>query len=157
MSNNPYAEYYRNQAGSGLTKYEGIQYQRGHGFFGTLFSSIIKPLVKYLGRKALETGVSLGSDVMKGQNFKESLKSNLKRTGEVMIDDGAKRAKKYVQTGNGKRKKRRRNVNSVKRKTNKRKKSKVKKPLKKKLTKRSNRKRLKKIKKQKKIDFSDLL
>ena len=48
---NPYIDYYTNQAGSGLTGFQGYKYQRGHGFFSSLFRNILVPLVKYFGKK----------------------------------------------------------------------------------------------------------
>ena len=108
-----YDEYYVNQAGSGLTAYHGLQYQRGHGFFGTLFSSIIKPLGKYLGKQALNTGVKLGSDFLSGENFKDSFKKNIKLTGEKILDDGYSRAKKFAQSGKGRKRRRRRKPKKV--------------------------------------------
>ena len=104
---NPYIEYYRNQAGSGVTVYEGLQYQRGHGFFGTLFSNVIKPLTKYFGKRALETGVKVGSDVLEGEDFKDSLKKNFKLTGNRVLDDGVEKLKKFTQSGSGRRRRRR--------------------------------------------------
>jgi hypothetical protein len=103
-----YANYYKEQCGSGLTAYHGLQYQYGHGFFGSLFTNIIKPLGKYLGKQALNTGVKIGSDYLSGQDIKDSLKRNLKTTANQMLDDGYQRAKKYAQTGSGKRRRRRR-------------------------------------------------
>lgn len=105
---NSYDEYYIEQAGSGFTPYQGLPYQRGHGFFGSLFSSIIKPLGRYFGKQALNTGVRLGSDVLSGENVMESLKRNLKKTGEKVLDDGYGRIKKFAQTGKGRRRRKRR-------------------------------------------------
>lgn len=99
---NPYMEYYVSQAGSGLTAYSGYRYQRGHGFFGSLWN-ILKPLGKYLGKKFLSTGVSIGSDYLSGDNIKESAKKRLKAVGEEVLDDSVIRAKKFIQTGKGKR------------------------------------------------------
>ena len=104
---NEYAEYYKNQAGTGMTVYEGNQYQRGHGFFGTLFSTIIKPLLKYLGRESLKTGVNVGTDLLAGDDFKESFKKNMKLTGNRILDDGTIKMKNFVQKGKGRRRKRR--------------------------------------------------
>ena len=101
-------EYYRNQAGSGLAGFQGYQYQRGHGFFSTIFQSILKPLGLYLGKQALATGIGVGSDILQGQNFKESLKKNAKITSNNMLNDGIARAQKFAQTGSGKTKRRRR-------------------------------------------------
>ena len=104
---NPYVDYYTNQAGSGLAHFQGTQYQRGHGFFGTLFQNILKPLGRYLGRQALETGVNLGGDLLKGENFKDSLKKNAKATSKNMLNDTIARAQKFAQTGSGRRRRRR--------------------------------------------------
>ena len=52
---NPYVYYYKTQAGSGLPAFEGIQYQRGHGFFGDaakfLFNRILRPAGEYISPK----------------------------------------------------------------------------------------------------------
>ena len=37
---NPYIQIYNNQVGSGLAAYQGVRYQRGHGFFGRLFGGV---------------------------------------------------------------------------------------------------------------------
>ena len=146
---NPYAEYYRNQAGSGLTHYEGYQYQRGHGFFGTLFNTIIKPLGKYLLPKVLSTGVKVGQDVLDGKKFGESFKRNLKSSGEEILDDGVERLKKFAQTGKGRRRKRRTKNTLMKKIIKRRKKRKIK-SLKKKQQKTTQRKKKSKKKKKKK-------
>ena len=104
---NPYLEYYTNQAGSGLTGFQGYQYQRGHGFFGSLFQNILKPLGKYLGRQALATGVNVGSDLLENHNIKDSLKKNIKMTSKNMLKDAITRATKFAQTGSGKKRRKR--------------------------------------------------
>jgi hypothetical protein len=97
----PYADYYSLQAGNGIAGFQGLKYQRGHGFFGSLFRQVLKPLAKYLGRKALSTGVDIGSDILQGENFKESAKKRLKTTGRSMVDDAIERVKTFAQTGKG--------------------------------------------------------
>lgn len=104
---NPYLEYYTNQAGSGLTGFQGYQYQRGHGFFGSLFQNILKPLGRYLGRQFLSTGVNVGNDILSGENLTDSIIKNTKKTSKNMLNDGIARAQKFAQTGSGKRKRRR--------------------------------------------------
>jgi len=103
---NPYTEYYINQAGTGLTAFEGIQYQRGHGFFGDFWSNYLKPLGKYLGKKALGTVANIGTEIIDGENVVQTLKSNLKKAGREVYDDGVERTKKFIQTGKGRRKRR---------------------------------------------------
>lgn len=106
MANNPYTSYYLNQVGSGLTAYEGLPYQRGHGFFGNLFSSIIKPLGRWLLPRALDAGGKIGADLMRGENVGQSLKRHLADTAGEALDAGAARAKKFLQTGQGVRRRR---------------------------------------------------
>ena len=99
-----YDDYYVNQAGHGKTVYEGYQYQRGHGFFGSLFANLLTPLGKYLGKQALSTGVRMGADVLSGTDARESLRKNLNITKKQILNDGADRLKTFAQTGKGKRK-----------------------------------------------------
>ena len=112
MESNPYAIYYRNQAGNGLSAFEGIQYQRGHGFFGDavkfLYSNILKPIGQYLLPKAVSTGTRIGSDYLKGEKISDTVKRNIKRTAQEMADDGHDRVAKFIQTGKGRKRKRRR-------------------------------------------------
>ena len=110
--NNPYFLYYQNQAGFGMPVFEGMQYQRGHGWFGdalnTIYSKVIRPGGEYLLNKVWDTTKKIGSDVMNGKNALDSLKSNLIGAAEDTIQDGAQRIKKFIQTGQGVRRRRRR-------------------------------------------------
>lgn len=98
---NPYTNYYLNQAGSGLSGFSGNRYQRGHGFFGKLFSSAVLPALKFLGRQALSTGVGVAEDVLEGKNFKESAKRRAIESGRATARAAVKRAKDYTQKGQG--------------------------------------------------------
>ena len=80
---NPYIAYYTNQAGTGISPFYGVPYQKGHGFFGRLFSNVISPALKYIGRAALQTGVNIGSDVLEGQNLKQAATDRLKEAGKT--------------------------------------------------------------------------
>src|SRR5277367_1284114 len=88
---NPYASYYVNQVGSGLPGFQGIRYQRGHGFFGRLFSSVV-PLLKQvlpaLGKRILPSAVGLAQDIIAGENVKQSTLSRLKEAGTNVADEG---------------------------------------------------------------------
>lgn len=162
--------YYKNQAGMGLSAYEGFQNQRAHGWFSDiskfLYNSVLKPTGNWLLPKALEAGSRLGSDLLNGQNFKDSLKKNLKRTGEEIINEGSKKAKvasdeiidnglgylkSYLQRGKGKRKrrKRKRGLNLQKRKRSKKRRILQKKSLKSKTLKSKRKKSKRKAKKNK--------
>ena len=139
---NPYLEYYTNQAGSGLAGFQGLKYQRGHGFFGSLFGSILQPLAQYLGTKALSTGVAIGNDYLKTGDLKGSASRRLKSAGRSIINDALDKANSFVtQKGGGKKRKRRRykqNNSSNKKIKKNANKSKKKRPKKKKSFKRKN-------------------
>ena len=122
---NPFLDYYTNQAGSGLAHFQGYRYQRGNGFFGSLFQNILKPLGLYLGKQALTTGVNIGQDILKGEEFKPLIKKNARNALSSILRDGSERVK---QKGSGR--KRRRTVrkkkkclvpSTIKRKTKKKK------------------------------------
>ena len=52
---------------------------------------------------------------MNGQNVFETISKNVSRTAEEMFDDGVGRAKKFIQTGKGRRRRRRRTkMNQIK-------------------------------------------
>lgn len=100
---NTYINYYLNQAGSGLSAFEGVRYQRGNGFFGRVLSGAILPALRFLGRKALSTGVDVGMDVLDGNNIKESIKKRSKKAAKDVASTASTRAQRYVQTGRGQR------------------------------------------------------
>ena len=98
-----FTNYYINQAGTGITGYSGIRYQKGHGFFGKIFSSAVLPILKYLGKKALSTGVSVGADVLQGENLNKTTKKRLKSTGLDIAEDALEKLRNYKQSRSGKR------------------------------------------------------
>lgn len=103
---NPYMNYYVEQAGSGYVAYSGSRYQNGNGIFGKILKQL-KPAIKYLGRQGLKTVSSIGRDLLNGENFIESAKSNLLNTGRNIMSDAIDKAEEYAdQTGNGLKRKR---------------------------------------------------
>lgn len=100
---NPYTNYYVNQAGNGISGFEGIRYQRGNGFFGNILKSAALPLLKYLGRQVLSTGVDVAKDVMDGEPIKEAFKARSKAKLRDVATDAINRADAYRQTGRGRR------------------------------------------------------
>ena len=117
MTSNHFEDYYVNQAGTGISGFSGVKYQKGHGFFGRLLSSAVLPILKYLGRKALSTGLNIGTDYLSGENLKDSMKKRFKTTGYDIAEEALEKVKK--QRGSGRRRGRPRKIN--KRKTLKRK------------------------------------
>ena len=103
-----YDNYYVSQAGGGnpneiLSFYRGVPYQRGFNFFTRFGKKYAVPLLKYLGKKAFSYGKNVAQDILAGEDPKDSLKKNLKRSANETIDD----VKNVLnQTGKRRRKKR---------------------------------------------------
>jgi len=116
MASNPFTTYYINQAGSGIAGYSGVRYQKGHGFFGRLLSGAVMPILKYLGRKALNTGVNIGTDLLQGDNFKSTMKKRLKNTGLDIAEDTLEKVRNFRQSGSGRRRRKANKKTSKKRK-----------------------------------------
>ncbi len=95
-----------NQAGNGLAGVEGDRYQKGAGFFRSIWK-FLAPGAKLLGRKFLCHAADLGSDILKGENFKESAKKRLKLAGKDVLNEAVERAKSFAQKRSGRRRKRR--------------------------------------------------
>jgi hypothetical protein len=100
-------DYYLNQAGSGIVGYSGVRFQRGNGWFSRILSNTIIPIGKFLGKKALKTGMNIGSDLLKGENLKSSIKNQLKSTGMEVAEEALDKIRRFRQTGTGKSKRRR--------------------------------------------------
>ena len=94
------------QAGSGMGYYAGSRYQKGNGFFGRFISGSMLPLIKkvlpFLGKSALNTGIDVLNDWSQGEKLKDSLSKRVKDTAEK-INETAKAKVKEI-TGSGKRK-----------------------------------------------------
>jgi hypothetical protein len=131
---NPYIQYYNTQVGTGLAGFQGLRYQKGHGWFGRLFSNVVLPLVKQvipaLGKRALPSGISFAQDILSGENVGRSAIKRLKEAGRNIADESLDIAKsKLLQSGSGgkrhvkfttkrRRKKSKARANKKKRKTN---------------------------------------
>ena len=103
---NPYIDYYTQQAGTGLTGFQGYRYQRGHGFFGRLISKAVFPLLKFLGKRALSTGADIATDVLVNKrNIADAAKERLENEGRELASAGIQRAKKFVLEGKGRKRK----------------------------------------------------
>ena len=94
--------YYINQAGTGLAGFQGVRYQRGHGFFGRMLSKAVFPLLRFLGTKAAGVGANIANDVfIDKKDWKESTKHRLEDEGKELAKLGIDRAKRFVQEGKG--------------------------------------------------------
>lgn len=108
MASNPYNSYYQEQAGTGIAGFQGIKYQKGKGFpFRNILSRVLYPLMRYLGKKGLETAVTTGTDILAGQSPKEAIKSHLKSAAKGVAGDAIARGQTFLQTGKGRKRRRR--------------------------------------------------
>ena len=83
-----YEHYYLDQAkqkGENLPVFHGARFQRGYGL-GSIFRGLFRWALPYLeqgakmlGKKAFQTGVSIGQDVSAGENLKTATKKRAKQ------------------------------------------------------------------------------
>lgn len=111
-------EYYAHQSGRGaysgplwqeggaIRGFAGREFQYGNGLgsFGRTLYRWAKPILKYLGKEGLKTGVNIGNDVLAGQDIKESVSNRIKESGSQIATDAVAAVKKKL-TGKGRRKK----------------------------------------------------
>ena len=98
-------DYYVSQVGTGLTPFEGMRFQRGHGLFSNFIKGKILPMLKsvlpYLGRTAMSAGVDLARNIGEGENFKSAAKKVLKKKAFDIADDALLMVKKKTGMGLG--------------------------------------------------------
>lgn len=87
MLHKAFSDYYTEQIGTGLTYYQGNRYHQGRGVFSSFLAAKVLPLLKYLGKTALSTGLNIGKDYLSGENIKSSLKTNLKGATKKILSD----------------------------------------------------------------------
>ena len=120
---NPYIEIYNSQVGSGIPAFQGVRIQRGHGFFGNLFSGIgnlIKNWAPGVLKSILPSGVGLAQDIISGENVKQSTLNRLKEAGKAAGQHTIDRVASHFQHGKGRKRKRKTKSNKRKRKRTKR-------------------------------------
>ena len=93
--------YEHQQHGRGtLPVFRGARTQRGYGL-GSMLKGMLRSAVpflkqggKYLGKKALQTGLNVAQDVMNGKNVKRATTSNLKKLARNLQPDVGKKKNK---------------------------------------------------------------
>ena len=114
--------YYVHQAGSGISGFAGIRYQRGDGFLGRLWSGGILPIIKKtlplfsdigknVGKRALTTGLDIAQDVLDEDDvniatIKESAKKRLKQGAKAAGKDTIAQIRSLAGVGLKRRKRR---------------------------------------------------
>lgn len=99
-----FKNYYSAQAGGALRDinvFRGLPYQRGYGI-GSLFARFGIPVLKFLGKHLLSTGVAVGSDILAKRNAKEALKERAKEGYKTAAKEAlTKISEKIDQSGKG--------------------------------------------------------
>ena len=99
-------DYYMSQAGSGMSAFSGVRYQKGDGFFGRLISGTVMPMIKkvlpFLGKTAMSSGVNVLNDWSQGEKLGESFRKRMTEAGQTVTDTAMAKVKQI--TGSGKRK-----------------------------------------------------
>ncbi|MDI9311994.1 MAG: hypothetical protein QM535_17405 [Limnohabitans sp.] len=103
-----FESYYITQAGSGLSGFRGVRYQRGYGFFGRLLSGAVYPMLRFLGKNLLKTGANVANDLLESgdfskDNFKNVAMRNVKSRSKEAFDEAVDSIKKKIR-GEGRRK-----------------------------------------------------
>lgn len=88
----------------GARVYAGRPWQEGSGFWSSLWR-IARPLLKYVGKEAVATGVNVGTDYLTGTSMKEAVVNRGKERAAKVVNDAAAAATKRL-TGGGRRQRR---------------------------------------------------
>ena len=87
----------------GARVYAGRPWQEGSGFWSSLWR-MAKPLLKYVGKEAVATGVNVGTDYLIGTPMKEAVVNRGKERTAKVVNDAATAASKRL-IGKGRRRK----------------------------------------------------
>ncbi|GFV23961.1 uncharacterized protein F54H12.2 [Trichonephila clavipes] len=93
-----YEDYFVNQAGNGLSYYQGQSFQKVYGiggWFKRLFHSALPFLsrgAKSVGKVVLRTGAQIANDLLEGRNLQESAEERAKETGRILAKKAIKKA-----------------------------------------------------------------
>jgi hypothetical protein len=90
----------------GARVYAGRPWQEGSGFWSSLWR-IARPLLKYVGKEAVATGVNVGTDYLSGTTMKEAVVNRGKERAAKVVNDAASAASKRLM-GKGRRRRRKR-------------------------------------------------
>ena len=106
MANNPYVAYYVNQVGSGISHFQGVKYQRGHGFFSNLWQKALLPFLKTAGRETLKTSLGVAEDAIAGKDIKTAARNRFSATGRQLGSMALKQGQQLLdQDGAGRKRK----------------------------------------------------
>ncbi|GFY67335.1 uncharacterized protein F54H12.2 [Trichonephila inaurata madagascariensis] len=105
-----FEDHYASQIGSGLTHYKGINFQKRYGI-GGIFRRLLRAALPFLvkggktiGKEVLMTGSRVVSDVLSGENFKETVKTRSRESGKKLAQKAIDKVQSMVGKGQYKRK-----------------------------------------------------
>lgn len=102
--------FFNYQVGSGfndINVFRGAPYQRGHGI-GSLIGRFGIPILKFLGKHVLKTGVNVGADLLEKKKFKDALKARAKETLKNATSESINKVNQLLQqSGTGLRRRKR--------------------------------------------------
>ena len=91
-----YKNYYSNQAGGGISVFQGKTIQHGSGLGGVFskvfkgIAPVLKQAAKTAGKQLLTTGGQIAQDIINGQRFSQSAKKNLSKGGNRLLAELSK-------------------------------------------------------------------
>jgi hypothetical protein len=102
-------KYFENQAGTGISGFQGVRFQKGHNIFARAFKFLVPkliPALKFLGKHALQSGISAATDIIQDKKpVKESIISRGKEGLKTAGMDGLELIRQ-MQLGKGRKRKR---------------------------------------------------
>lgn len=111
-------DYYCSQVGGGHY-FSGISHQRGYGFFGDLarhITPIALKVGKYFGKKLLNTGANVISDVASGTSLRNSARNRFNETSSQIKNDLFQKLQQHGKGIKRKRKAKTKHLNSKRKK-----------------------------------------
>ena len=92
---------------SDMTVFRGQPYQRGYGI-GSVFARFGIPILKFLSKQFVKTGMNVGNDYLAGNDLKESIKTHGKQGIRTAAKEGLGKLSQLIdQSGSGIRKRKR--------------------------------------------------
>lgn len=97
---------FSNQAGTGISPFQGKRYQTGFGWWGKILKHL-KPAMHYIQRKGFDTLTNIGKDFLNGENIIDSGRKQLFNTAQGVLNDATESLEnlKKKQKGSGRGKK----------------------------------------------------
>ena len=108
-----FSHHYQQQAGNGIsdiTVFRGQPYQRGYGL-GSVFTRFGIPILKFLTKHFVKTGINVGNDFLSGGDLKASIRAHGRQGIRNTAKEGLSKLSDLIdQSGSGIRKRKAKKV-----------------------------------------------